>query len=392
MRAPMARNIETRMGSPAVARLDLTRFRNYPSLRLQVPASPSGMIVLTGPNGAGKTNLLEAISYLGPGRGLRAARLSAVACREAGGPWAVSGELSDNGKSFRVGTGLEADKARRTVMKDGEKLPGPAALAALVPLLWLTPRMDRLFQDGASERRRFFDQLAANLFPAHAGEVAAYEKLMRERLKLLTDPARRADEAWLSALEVRMAGHAVAVAATRVETLNLLVAHLPFARKSPFPLPELSLTGALEGKVGEMPALEAEEAFARTLRANRAADREAARTHEGPHRCDLEARHPKKNLPAAQCSTGEQKAMLIGIVLAAARLERTLTGRAPILLLDEIPAHLDEKRRAILFGELGHLAAQVWMSGTDPKLFAPLAGRAAFLAVRHGRIRQTKTD
>lgn len=386
----MARNIDTRTGSPAVARLDLTRFRNYPSLRLDVPASLSGMIVLTGPNGAGKTNLLEAISYLGPGRGLRAARLGDVACREQAGSWAVAGELSSNGGHIRIGTGLEPDKTRRTVVKDGDKLAGPAALAGLVPLLWLTPRMDRLFQDGASERRRFFDQLAANLFPSHAAETGAYEKLMRERLRLLTDPGRRADEAWLSALEARMAGHAVAVAATRVEALNLLVAHLPFARKSPFPLPELSLTGALEETVSATPALEAEEAFAQTLRANRAADREAGRTHAGPHRSDLEARHSKKSLPAGECSTGEQKAMLIGIVLAAARLERTLAGRAPILLLDEIPAHLDEKRRAILFGELEHLAAQVWMTGTDPKLFAPLAGKAAFLAVRHGRIRKTR--
>jgi DNA replication and repair protein RecF len=400
---PLARHSSPHGDRIAVERLDLTAFRNYPSLRLAL-AEPARPVALSGPNGAGKTNLLEALSYLAPGRGLRGARLADVACRSGEAPWAVAGIVHAPEGTHRIGTGLApalhddsededegaesagAPSARRVVMLDGQKLKGSSALAGAVSVLWLTPRMDRLFQDGPSERRRFFDQLTAGLFPGHAAELAAYEKLMRQRLKLLTENAAF-DEAWLAALEGRMAAHAVALAACRREMLDLLVAHLPFTRKGAFPLPKLALAGSVEALLDDRAALEAEEAFAKTLARQRSADRAQARTTEGPHRTDLLARHPDKDLAAGLCSTGEQKAMLIGIVLAGARLQRALKGRAPLLLLDEIAAHLDKTRRNVLFDELVALSAQAWMTGTAKSLFAPLAGAAAHFTVAAGSVR-----
>jgi len=398
----MARSTISPFERIAVERIDLTAFRNYASLRIAL-AEPARPVVLSGPNGAGKTNLLEALSYLAPGRGLRGARLADVTRRGEAARWGVSGLVHCADGAHRIGTGLDAalgddsedeDEAgegtsavaRRVVMMDGQKLKGSSALAATVSVLWLTPRMDRLFQEGPSERRRFFDQLTAGLFPEHAGELAAYEKLMRQRLKLLTENGVP-DEAWLSALEGRMAAHGVAVAARRREMLDLLVAHLPFARKGAFPLPSLALNGALETLFDECSALEVEETFAETLARQRAADRALRRTGEGPHRTDLLARHPEKDLPAPQCSSGEQKAMLIGILLAGARLPRARKGRAPLLLLDEIAAHLDEARRAVLFEELIALGAQAWMTGTAKSLFAPLSGAAAHFTVAAGCVR-----
>ena len=393
---PLIRSCASSPHRIAVERVDLTAFRNYASLRLAL-AEPGRPVVLSGPNGAGKTNLLEALSYLAPGRGLRGARLADVACRGAAAPWAVAGVVQCADGAHRIGTGLSeglddpsededeatengAAPSRRVVMLDGLKLKGSSALAASVSVLWLTPRMDRLFQDGPSERRRFFDQLTAGLFPEHAAELAAYEKLMRQRLKVLTGSAP-VDPAWCAALEGRMAAHGVAVAARRREMLDLLVAHLPFARKGAFPLPKLRLHGTLETLLESRSALEAEEAFAALLERQREADRALGRTLEGPHRSDLEARHPGKDLPAGHCSSGEQKAMLIGVVLAGVRLQRALKGRAPLLLLDEIAAHLDDARRAVLFDELVALGAQAWMTGTAKHLFAPLKGAATHFTV-----------
>lgn len=387
----------------AVEQLDLTAFRNYSKLRLSL-AKAGQLIVLSGPNGAGKTNLLEALSYLAPGRGLRSARLADVAHHGETGTWAVAGIVRCVDALHRIGTGLvkslngdweDADEdegaddsiipTRRLVLLDGQKLRSASALAPNVSVLWLTPRMDRLFQEGSSERRRFFDQLTTGLFAEHATELSSYEKLVRQRMKLLLD-GNSYDATWLSALEGRIAAHAVALAARRREMLSLLVAHLPFTQKGSFPLPRLSLQGDLERALDTCSALEAEENFAKTLSEHRESDRRSQRTLVGPHRTDFLAIHPSKGLPANQCSSGEQKAMLIGILLAGARLQRSLKNRVPLLLLDEITAHLDEIRCEILYQELTALGAQTWMSGNSKASFSALKGEAVHFVVIDGNV------
>ena len=382
--------------SITLTQLDLTLFRNYPSLRLVLPAEQRGLVVLTGENGAGKTNLLEAISYLSPGRGLRGARLTDISHNAGTDPWAVSGKLTSDGNTRQIGCAIEYSKpsgegggkgrARRYVVVDDERFSSAASLAPYLSVIWLTPRMDRIFQEGSSERRRFFDQIVTGLFPDHARQISAYEKTMRERLRLLVDGAGHGDEAWLAALERRMAEHAIALAATRLEALQLLKAHLDFKKETRFPIPVVGLEGEVEDMVGNLPALEAEEKFAGLLKKARRVDGFSGRTTKGPHKTDLAVWHPEKSMPAAQCSTGEQKAMLIGIVLGAVRLQNSTLGRAPLLLLDELAAHLDEERRAALFDEIITLGIQTWMTGTDAGLFAPLKGKATFLFVENGTL------
>lgn len=382
----------------AFNRLDLTNFRNYQNLRFELAEKGSPLVVLTGENGAGKTNLLEALSYLGPGRGLRGARLNDVTTKAAKGGWAVSGKLARASGPCQIGCGIEIaegqefgpGRARRIVVCDGQKLSGASALAPLLTIIWLTPRMDRLFQDGASERRRFFDQLVTGLYPDHASQISAFEKAMRERIRLLVDDRHGGDEAWLSALERRMAEHGIALAAGRLEVLALIRSHLSFASDTHFPLPDIGLEGEVEEMVSSLSALEAEEAFAKMLQGNRRTDQKAGRTLRGPHKTDLLALHPDKGLVAGLCSTGEQKAILIGILLAAVRLQVTVKERPPVVLLDEVIAHLDEERRKALFKELIALGVQTWMTGTDPKLFQPLKGKAQFFSVKDGTLEKTK--
>jgi len=391
-------NMTSGKTADAVRRLDLAWFRNYPSTRLEVPPKGEGCIVLAGENGAGKTNLLEAVSYLGPGRGLRGARLGDITTNASDKLWAVSALFGGGEEEFRIGCGIEYSgssedqgRARRTVMVDDERLSGAAALAPYISVIWLTPRMDRLFQEGASERRRFFDQIVIGLFPDHARQIYGYEKTTRERLKILTGHSGRIDETWIGALERRMAEHAIAIAAARLEALELLKSHIKFTRESGFPIPVLALDGEVESLVQNHAALEAEEKFCDILRRVRGRDGERGQTGRGVHKTDLQTWHPDKSLPASQCSTGEQKAMLTGIVLAAARLQISLKGRRPILLLDEVAAHLDKDRRASLFEEVAALKVQTWMTGTDAAIFSPLQGRAAFFAVDGGKIEEMKS-
>lgn len=382
----------------AFNRLDLTNFRNYPNLRFELAEKAPPLVVLTGENGAGKTNFLEAISYLGPGRGLRGARLGDVTTNAAKGGWTVSGRLAKDGETCQIGCGIEVTegpefgpgRARRTVVCDGQKLSGSSALASSLTIIWLTPRMDRLFQDGATERRRFFDQLVTGLYPDHASQISAFERAMRERIRLLIDDRHGGDEVWLSALERRMAEHGIALAAARLEVLALIRSHLSFTGDGHFPLPDIGLEGEVEEMVSSLSALEAEEVFVALLRGNRRADQKAGRTLRGPHKTDLLALHPDKGLVAGQCSTGEQKTMLIGILLAAVRLQVTVKERSPVLLLDEVIAHLDENRRAALFEELIALGVQTWMTGTDARLFRPLKGKAQFFSVKEGILEKTK--
>ncbi len=375
----------------AVTRLILTDFRCYETLRLDLDARP---VVLTGPNGAGKTNLLEAVSFLAPGRGLRRARLADIGRREAnpvdndaGVPWAVAATVMAGGETVEIGTGVQAQRINRRVVRiDGADAPSQSALGEWIQAIWLTPEMDRLFSDGASDRRRFIDRLAYGFDAAHAESLTSYERAMRERSRLLRDSrgGRSADPSWLGALEDRMARAAVAVAAARLA----LVARMNVACRlgvGPFPAADLRMEGEIETLLETLPALQAEDRARDRLAANRSRDTEAGRAIYGVHRSDLICRHVTKNIAARQCSTGEQKALLISIVLANMRLQALENGIAPILLFDEIAAHLDEERRDALFDEICASGAQAWMTGTDEALFAPLAGRA-----RHFRISDAK--
>lgn len=377
----------------AVDRLLLTDFRSYE----RAVVEPGGRnAVFIGPNGAGKTNLLEAVSFLSPGRGLRQCKLSQATRLGAAGSWAVAGRLATPDGEMEVGTGLaprssaapftgaaEEGLDRRILRIDGETVSSPAVLGDFVQVIWLTPQMDRLFIEAASGRRRFLDRIVAGFHPGHTREVNAFEKVMRDRNRLLADGSP--DASWLAALESRMAEHGVAIAAARLQALDHLAGAIEVTASS-FPRAHLSLDGELETALREKPAVEVEEAYAGTLARMRGQDGRAGRTLTGPHRTDLLVRHVDKDMPAELCSTGEQKALLIGITLASARLTALHFGAAPILLLDEVAAHLDEARRASLFDELWAIGCQVWMTGTDRSLFDSLGDRAVIYRVEDARI------
>ncbi len=366
-----------------LSRLVVTDFRSYARAELALDGRPA---VLTGENGAGKTNLLEAISLLSPGRGLRGVPYAEIARDEGAGGWAVAATLETAQGPLRIGTGIEPGMepaARsRTVRIDGE-VAGPSALAAHIRTVWLTPAMDRLFLDGASDRRHFFDRLVMGFDPAHGARVNAYDRALRERNRLLADGVF--DDAWLSGLETQMAEHGVAIAAARVETLARLRGALDAAETHAFPRAEVALDGTLEAALESDAAVDIEDAFRRELAAMRGRDAAAGRTLTGPHRTDLAVRHVARDREARSCSTGEQKALLIGIVLANARL-LAARGTPPLLLLDEVAAHLDEKRRAALFDEIVALGLQAFLTGADPSLFETLGARAQNFRVARGAI------
>ncbi|NVJ97664.1 MAG: DNA replication/repair protein RecF [Alphaproteobacteria bacterium] len=375
-----------------VSSLTLTDFRCYDRAKI----SPSGvhpLVVLAGPNGAGKTNVLEALSYLAPGRGLRRAALGEVTNQNAKGPWAVAAELSLEGESIRVGTGLEAaESSRRLVRIDGETASNSNVLGERWSVTWLTPQMDRLFIEGPSARRRFLDRMVLGLYPDHSRQVGAYERVMRERNRLLSERGVGADAAWLSALETRMAEHAVAVAITRLDFAGQLAGQLEAADEGPFPKAELAIDGWLEGLIAEgAAATEAESAYKDKLVASRQRDARSGRASEGVHKTDLIVTHAPKGMRGELCSTGEQKALLIALVLANARLQAAQKGLAPVMLMDEVAAHLDESRRRALFEALASLGSQCWLTGTDQSLFNGLEGRAEFFDVQDGTIQPLHT-
>ncbi|PJI39157.1 DNA replication/repair protein RecF [Ferrovibrio sp.] len=375
-------------GGTAVLSLRLRDFRNYADLHLRLSGGP---VVLTGPNGAGKTNILEALSFLSPGRGLRRAKLSDVSrsdCTGAG--WVAHADLASCVGPVSVGTGLaeagEDDGAERRVVRiNGEAASSANGLVEYLDVAWLTPQMDRLFVEGLSTRRRFMDRLVYGLDGGHARQVAAYEKAMRERNRLLKNASSvsGADAVWLAALESQMAEHGVAVAAARRDGLARIEAGMALA-SGPFPKARLAAQGTVETWLTEMPALAVEERVRKLLAEKRGIDRDAGAATEGPHRSDMAVWHADKDQPAAQCSTGEQKALLIAITLANARLIRARRGIAPLMLLDEVSAHLDVTRRTALYEELLSLGGQVWLTGTDEDLFAGLAGQAEFFTVSDG--------
>lgn len=395
-----------------LSRLTLTAFRSYQAVSLEVEPGP---VVLTGANGAGKTNLLEAVSFLSPGRGLRGAKLTEIARREPGGKasrapaaaptgvvvspreetaalsnWAVAAEVETPDGPRSVGTGRDAAagngnavRERRLVKIDGEFVRGQQALSEVLAVVWLTPQMDGLFREAASGRRRFLDRLTYGFDPEHAGRISAYEHAMRERSRLLK--SGRADAAWLASLEDTMARYGVAIAAARRAFLERL-SRSGAAAVSAFPQAQLALAGDLEAQLEGQPALVVEDSLRDLLAAGRGRDAETGGASVGPHRSDLVVHHVEKDMPAALCSTGEQKALLISMVLAHARLVTLDRGAPPLLLLDEVAAHLDAVRRAALYDEILALGAQAWLTGTENSVFLELAEQARFFSVQDGGV------
>ena len=377
------------MASARIRRLTLTNFRSYHAAQIEVAAN---LIVLTGANGAGKTNLIEAISFLAPGRGLRRPTLEDVAFSEGDGSWAVSADVEGTLGLATLGTGIEPQGFEETAVSrkcrvDREPVTS-AAFADHLRVVWLTPAMDGLFSGPASERRRFLDRLVLAVDAEHLGRVNALERALRSRNRLLEDA--RPDPHWLDAVEHETAELAVAVTALRVETVTRLQAALA-ARCDPgsaFPAAEIALTGWMERLVPLHPAIEIEDRYRAVLRDNRGRDAAAGRTTDGPHLSDLAVAYAAKNIPAADASTGEQKALLIGLVLAHAGLLTEMSGFAPVLLLDEVVAHLDPSRRAALYAELDKLGAQAWMTGADADAFAQIKASAETFEVTPGQVRK----
>ena len=382
--------MQTILRQTHVARLSLVDFRNYAGLALDF--SP-GAVVLTGENGAGKTNLLEAISFLSPGRGLRRAVLEDVARAGAADGFAIHARVEGAFGEVEIGTGTignHGEGTGRKVRINGAPARSGEEMLDWLRVMWLTPAMDSLFSGPAAERRRFIDRLVLAIDPSHGRRALDYEKAMRGRNRLLADNSR--DDGWFEAIETQMAETGTAIAAARVEIVRLLSAMIErLPGDGPFPHSDIALTGTLEEMVATMPAVEAEEAFRQMLAHNRGRDRAAGRTLDGPHRSDLIVQHRPKAMPAELCSTGEQKALLIGLVLSHARLVTELSSTAPILLLDEVAAHLDGGRRAALFSILEELGCQAFMTGTDPELFSSIRQSAQFLIVSHGAVAGDKS-
>jgi DNA replication and repair protein RecF len=377
-----------RFSSISIASLALNHFRNYTQLDMEV--SPRS-VVLTGANGAGKTNILEAISLLAPGRGLRSATMSELAKDGVGGHWAVSSLVRTKDDEVQLGTGvlpqmshLDASSEKRIIKIDGELKKNQHILTAYFSCVWVTPAMGTMFIEGAGVRRRFLDRLVYSFDADHAQRVHAYEHTMRQRNKLLQD--YNADKTWLDVLERKMAGYATAIAVARIMTMQHL--HHAMAEASgAFPHAHLALSGDAESLLMDgMSAVAAESEVAKLLAVSRGVDARKGRSSHGAHKTELAVTFTEKNREAAMCSTGEQKALLMAIVMAHARARALWHGAAPVLLLDEVVAHLDQSRRKALFDELDFLGAQAWMTGTDAADFSAADGLVQCFSVADGRM------
>ncbi len=364
-----------------ISRLRLSHFRNYAHAALDLDARH---VVLTGANGAGKTNLLEAVSLLAPGRGLRRATFETIGQHGSDGTWAVAATVETPDGPADIGTGSGPDEATRRVRINGANARTVEAMSDYLRVLWLTPAMDGLFTGAAADRRRFLDRLVTTLVPGHSAAVNDFEKAMRQRNRLLEE---NADPLWIDAVEAQLAEHAAALHFSRVDTVTHLQALIDaHPGDDGFPAARLALTALFETGAEPTSSQGLESELAGRWKQARALDRAAGRTTSGPHRVDLAVVYAQKQVPAALGSTGEQKALLIGLVLAHARLVAAMTGIAPFLLLDEIAAHLDPGRRRALFSALDAIGAQCFMTGTDPMLFEALGERAQTVAVIDGRL------
>jgi len=370
-------------GQLVVGQISLTNFRNYHDVRLNIAATP---VVLTGANGSGKTNLLEAISLLVPGRGLRRAALRELQNQKSSEPWAIAVDLSTPYGALHIGTGSDpetGDGDRRIVHIDGKNVRGQNALAEHMAMAWITPDMDRVLAEGPSARRKLLDRLVYGFDPAHNGRVHRYEKALRERLRILREGP--ADAAWLKALEDEMAQTGVAIAAARRHMVQQLRTGIA-TTTSAFPRADLELKGLAEEALENQPALLVEDSLREALARTRGDDAQSGTCVCGPHRSDLVVIHRLKQCPADLCSTGEQKALLIALMLAHVRILTSIRQMPPIFLLDDIAAHLDDIRRASLFEELRTLGTQAWLTGTDTEPFASLLPHAQHGVVEFGQV------
>lgn len=367
--------------------LKLTDFRNYAQSSLTLD---SRHVVLTGSNGSGKTNLLEAVSFLSPGRGLRRATLSDVSKVDATNGFSIFADVEGMDGEVAIGTGTEVDGdvVTRRLRLNGTNAKSVDELTDHLRVLWLTPAMDGLFTGPSSDRRRFLDRLVLSLDPTHGRRASDFEKAMRGRNRLLSEG--RNDPVWLDAIETQMAELGIAMAIARHEMLVLLRSMIEArSEEAPFPTAALELSGFMDGSFSS-PAVDLEDAYRQMLREGRYRDAAAGRTLDGPHRVDMSVTHVEKSMDAGRCSTGEQKALLVGLILAHAQLTANMTGYAPILLLDEIAAHLDVGRRAALFDLVHNLGGQCFMTGTDEPMFEALGDRAQFFTVSHGTIQKSQ--
>lgn len=377
--------LQTQKTCRGLTSLKLSHFRCYSNLALNLTEQP---VVLTGENGAGKTNILEAISFLIPGRGLRRAKLTEIVQQGSQQPWAVATTLSQGNYSTAIGTGLETleeGTERRVVKIDGKKISGQAPLAQHLNITWLTPQMDRLFTEGASGRRKFLDRLVYGFDPTHAQRVNQYEQALRERRKLLQE--RRMDPYWLNGLEDTIASHGIAILVARKHVVDELTLALREAEDH-FPQATLFMEGVLETFLDTHSALETEDYFRKKLAETRNLEAETGSTPLGAHKSDLIVIFTPKGQKAAFCSTGEQKVLLLSIIMAASRLLSARKHSTPLLLLDEVIAHLDVARRSALFQVLVNLNMQVWLTGTDAVLFEELKDHAQFFHVQAGMVRE----
>jgi DNA replication and repair protein RecF len=373
--------IDDKPAALGIGKITLAHFRNYDDLALKIGGAP---VVLTGANGSGKTNLLEAISLLVPGRGLRRAALTELQSQNAAAPWAVAVELATPFGPMQIGTGRdleENDSERRLVHIDGKNVRSQQSLATHVAMTWVTPEMDRLLAEGPGARRKWLDRLVFSFDPAHGGRVHRYEKAMRERLRLLREGP--ADAMWLNALEDEMAQTGVAIAAARKHLLRQLRTAIAETAGA-FPQADLALKGIAEEALEDQPALPVEDKMRAALARTRGEDAQSGSCAIGPHRSDLAVTHRTKQMPAELCSTGEQKALVITIMLAYTRTLTKARGMAPLLLLDDIAAHLDDKRRDALFDEIRALGVQAWLTGTDTDPFASFLPHAQHWTISQG--------
>ncbi len=365
-----------------IKQLKLHNFRCYETVALYDLSN--SIIVLHGKNGVGKTNILEAVSLLSPGRGLRSARVMDIQNTSISNPWAVAGILDTSYGEIRIGTGLDPKskegREKRTVRINGQPLKSQAKLGEHLSCIWLTPQMDRLFMDSGRERRKFLDRMVFTFDPGHSGRVLRYENALSQRSKLLKDGIN--DDSWLNSLEQQMAETGIAIAAARLDfAQRLQAASIAPNIEKYFPRARIMVKGYIEELLWSMPAIEVEDRFKHELRNSRERDSITGGAMTGPHKSDLQVIYETKNMRANQCSTGEQKALLIGIILAHSRLIKAERGVAPILLLDEVAAHLDESRRNALYDILHDIGAQCWLTGTDKDLFSDIEKSAQFIDV-----------
>ncbi|MCB9963399.1 MAG: DNA replication/repair protein RecF [Rhodospirillales bacterium] len=374
---------------PYITALHLNHFRSYTTLELPVPEKKN--IILTGPNGAGKTNILEALSLLSPGRGLRGAKPAEIQNKhddktQAAG-WSIHAKLDSYYGPVRVGIGRDPETDKKLIHVNGAPVKTQSALGEWLSCLWLTPQMDRLFLDEKSARRRFFDRLIYTFDPAHMGRLTRYENALRQRMKLLKQGY--SDPVWLTGIETQIAETGLSICATRrtfCDKLQQAYIAATEEEQQSFPQATLEISGDIETALAHDSALRVEDQFRTRLAQNRISDVESGTTALGPHRSDFLAYYTKKSMPAMHCSTGEQKALLIGIILAHARLLREEHAQAPLLLLDEIVAHLDPSRRATLSSLLKTYPSQVWMTGTDAAPFEDFTSHSHLYSVSESSV------